>query len=229
MIATSVPITPRIWAERGRRRALRLGIDPDRLPPGQSPTTKFPVLTVGRTPRVAPEDFSLELLGEVQRPFALGWDELLAAPQVEQVVDVHCVTRWSQFGMAWRGVLLRDLIERAAPTERATHAMVHAHGDYTTNLPLEALLDDDVLIAHTLDGAPLAREHGGPARLLVPRRYLWKSAKWVSAIELLDHDEPGIWERNGYHNEGDPWREERRSSLPFVALRRRSERPRVLG
>ncbi len=107
---------------------------------------------------------------------------------------------------------VRDLLERAAPTARATHVMVHGHDGYTTNLPLAALLDDDVLIAHTFAGEPLEREHGGPARLLVPKRYLWKSAKWVSALELLDHDEPGVWERNGYHNDADPWTEQRRSA-----------------
>ncbi len=181
------------------------------------------MLTVGRTPRVATEDWTLELLGEVRRPFAIGWEELMGAEQVEQVVDLHCVTRWSQFGMAWRGVRLRELIERAAPTRRATHAMVHAHGDYTTNLPLTALLDDDVLIAHALDGEPLPREHGGPARLLVPRRYLWKSAKWVRAIELMPEDRPGLWERNGYHNDGDPWAEERHAADPRAVRDRRRD------
>lgn len=223
MIATSVPITPRLWAERGRRRALRMGLDPDRLPPGQSPTTKFPVLTVGRTPRLATADWSLELLGLVEAPYALDWDELMALPQVDQVTDLHCVTRWSQFDMDWRGVRVADLVRRARPAARATHVMVHAHGDYTTNLPLEALLDDDVLIAHTLDGEPLAREHGGPARLLVPRRYLWKSAKWVRAIELMDGDRPGLWERNGYHNHGDPWSEERHAADPRAVRDRRRD------
>jgi DMSO/TMAO reductase YedYZ molybdopterin-dependent catalytic subunit len=223
MIDTLVPITPRIWAERGRRRAVQLGLDPARLPPGQSPTTKFPVLTVGRTPRVAPEEWSLEVMGEVEAPLTLSWADLMARPQVDQVVDVHCVTRWSQFDMDWRGVGVRALIEQARPTSRATHVMVHAHGDYTTNLPLEALLDEDVLIAHTLDGEPLAREHGGPARLLVPRRYLWKSAKWVRALELMEGDRPGLWERNGYHNDGDPWSEERHAADPLAVRERRRD------
>jgi DMSO/TMAO reductase YedYZ molybdopterin-dependent catalytic subunit len=223
MIGLTVPMTPRLWAERGRRRALRLGIDPDRLPPGQSPTTKFPVLTVGRTPRVTTDAFRLEITGEVRTPLVLDWQALMAAGQVDQTSDLHCVTRWSQFGMAWRGVPVRELIERAQPTARATHATVHAHGDYTTNLPLAALLDDDVLIAHTLDGAPLAREHGGPARLLVPRRYLWKSAKWVRAIELMAGDRPGLWERNGYHNDGDPWAEERHARDPRAVRDRRRD------
>ena len=203
------PLTPRVFGDRGRKRAETLGIDATRLPPGQSPTVKFPVLTIGAEPDVPTDSWSFSIHGEVDAPFALRWDELLAEPQAEQVSDVHCVTRWSQFDMRWSGVRVRELIERARPRAAATHAMIHAHGGYTTNLPLAALLDDDVLIAHTYDGAPLTREHGGPARLLVPSRYLWKSAKWVSAIELMDHDEPGIWEQNGYHNDGDPWTEER--------------------
>ncbi len=203
------PLTPRMFGDRGRKRAEKLGIDATRLPPGQSPTVKFPVLTIGADPDVPTDGWSFSIHGEVDAPFALTWDDLLAEPQVAQVSDLHCVTRWSQFDMRWSGVRVRDLIGRARPRVSATHAMIHAHGGYTTNLPLAAMLDDDVLIAHDYEGAPLPREHGGPARLLVPSRYLWKSAKWVSAIELMDHDEPGIWEQNGYHNDGDPWTEER--------------------
>jgi DMSO/TMAO reductase YedYZ molybdopterin-dependent catalytic subunit len=134
------------------------------------------------------------------------------------------VTRWSKFDVALRGVLVRELLERARPRATATHALVHCFGGYSTNLPLEALRGDDVLIAHTAGGAPLEREHGGPARLLVPSRYLWKSAKWVQSIEVMDHDEPGFWERNGYHNDGDPWREERTHADPYAfrAMRRRA-------
>lgn len=207
-----MPITPRAFGERGRRRAVKLGIDPARLPPGQSPTEKFPVLTIGATPQLDTSTWSLSVHGLVGAPFALRWEELLALPQVELATDLHCVTRWSMFDTAWTGVRVSDLLARAQPAPRVTHALVHAHGGYTTNLPLEALLGDDVLIAHTYDGRPLERDHGGPARLLVPQRYLWKSAKWVSALELLDHDEPGLWERNGYHNDGDPWAEERHTA-----------------
>jgi DMSO/TMAO reductase YedYZ molybdopterin-dependent catalytic subunit len=218
-----VPLTPRAFGERGRRRAEKLGIDPARLPPGQSPTVKWPVLTVGPTPGVELATWSLALYGEVDAPYALRWDELQALTQVDQVSDLHCVTRWSKFDVALRGVRVRDLLERARPRPSATNALVHAYGGYSTNLPLEALLDDDVLISHTAGGEPLAPEHGGPARLLVPSRYLWKSAKWVQSIEVLDHDEPGLWEREGYHNDGDPWREERTHADPFAfrTLRRR--------
>jgi len=210
-------LTPRIFGERGRRRAEKLGIDLARLPPGQSPTLKWPVLTVGPDPKLALEHWSLSIHGEADAPYALRWDELQGLEQVELTTDLHCVTRWSRFDARFRGVRVRELVERARPRPSATHVLVHASGDYTTNLPLEALMADDVLIAHEADGAPLPREHGGPARLLVPSRYLWKSAKWVRAIELLDRDEPGFWERNGYHNDGDPWREERHSVAPTMA------------
>jgi DMSO/TMAO reductase YedYZ molybdopterin-dependent catalytic subunit len=217
-------LTPRVFGDRGRKRAVKLGLDPERLPPGQSPTVKWPVLTAGPTPRIALDSWSLAFYGEVEAPFALRWDELMALPQVEQSSDLHCVTRWSKFDVPLRGVRVRELLERARPRPAATHALVHSFGGYTTNLPLDALRDDDVLIAHTAGGAPLAEEHGGPARLLVPSRYLWKSAKWVQSIEVMDHDEPGFWERNGYHNDGDPWREERTHEDPFAfrSMRRRA-------
>jgi DMSO/TMAO reductase YedYZ molybdopterin-dependent catalytic subunit len=216
-------LTSKAFGDRGRRRAAKLGIDPERLPPGQSPTIKWPVLTAERTPTVDVERWSLSFYGEVDEPYALRWDELLALPQVEQSSDLHCVTRWSKFEVPLAGVRVRELLERARPRPGATHALVHCYGGYSTNLPLDALRDDDVLICHTADGAPLERDHGGPARLLVPSRYLWKSAKWVQSIEVMDHDEAGFWERNGYHNDGDPWREERTHADPFAfrALRRR--------
>ena len=203
------PLTPRTFADRGRRRAAKLGIDPERLPPGQSPTQKFPVLSIGSTPRIDTASWALSVHGEADSPYALRWAELLALPQTDLATDIHCVTRWSKFDTTWRGVLVRDLIERARPRASATHVLVHAHGGYTTNLPLAALLDDDVLIAHTFDRAPLEPDHGGPARLLVPRRYFWKSAKHVRHLEVMTADRPGLWEANGYHMAGDPWREER--------------------
>jgi DMSO/TMAO reductase YedYZ molybdopterin-dependent catalytic subunit len=205
-------ITPRGFGERGRRRALKLGIDPERLPPGQSPTVKFPEFTFRSVPAVDMATWSLAVHGEVEEPFALRWDAFRALPRVAQTSDFHCVTRWSQFDMAWEGVRARDLLERARPRAGASHVVAHGFDGYTTNLPLAALLADDALVADVYDGAPLTPEHGAPARLLVPSRYGWKSAKWLSAIEVLDHDEPGFWERNGYHDDGDPWREERHAS-----------------
>ena len=200
------------YGARGRLRAQKLGIALERLPPGQSPTLKFPLLQIWRAPKMDDALWTLRIFGEVEHPFEVELDALRAAPSVDLTTDIHCVTRWSKFDTQWTGVRVRDLLDRAAPTARATHVMVHGHDGYTTNLPLRALYDDDVLIAHSYAGAPLEREHGGPARLLVPKRYLWKSAKWVSGLELLDHDEPGIWERNGYHNDADPWAEQRRAA-----------------
>jgi DMSO/TMAO reductase YedYZ molybdopterin-dependent catalytic subunit len=218
-----VKLTPSVFGDRGRRRAEKLGIDAARLPPGQSPTLKWPVLTVGPTPQVDLATWSLAFYGEVDAPYALRWEELQALPQVEQVSDLHCVTRWSRFDQPLTGVRVRDLLDRARPRPAATHALVHAYGGYSTNLPLEALRDDDVLIAHRAGGEPLAAEHGGPARLLVPSRYLWKSAKWIRSVEVRVGDEPGFWERNGYHNDGDPWTEQRTHADPmaFRTLRRR--------
>jgi DMSO/TMAO reductase YedYZ molybdopterin-dependent catalytic subunit len=222
-----VPMTPRRWGERGRRRATKLGIDPARLPPGQSPTTKFPVLAVGPNPHVPLASWTLSVHGEADAPYALDWGGLMALDQVDVTCDIHCVTRWSKFDTRWRGVRVRTLLERAEPRPGASHVMVHSHGGYTTNVPLDALLDDDALVAHSFDGAPLAPDHGGPARLLVPSRYFWKSAKFVRALELMAGDRPGFWEDNGYHNDGDPWREERHSVDPYTARGlRRSARDR---
>jgi len=165
-----MPLTPRAFGERGRRRAQRLGIDPARLPPGQSPTEKFPVLTIGRIPRIATDRWTLDVHGEVEHPLTLDWTGLHALPQVALTTDLHCVTRWSKFDTARQGVQVREILEGGRPSAAASHVLVHAHGGYTTNLPLEALLDDDALVAHTYAGAPLEREHGGPARLLVPQR-----------------------------------------------------------
>jgi DMSO/TMAO reductase YedYZ molybdopterin-dependent catalytic subunit len=212
-----MPITPRMFGDRGRRRALSLGIEPERLPPGQSPTVKWPVLTVGATPKVPTAQWLLSVDGAVQAPFVLDWDALMAEPATEWSGDIHCVTRWSKFGMTWRGVDVRRLLERAQPTAQASHLLAHCYGGYSTNLPLADVLEHPALIAHQADGAALEAEHGGPARLLVPHLYLWKSAKWIQRLELLEHDELGFWERNGYHHRGDPWLQERYSVEDYVA------------
>jgi DMSO/TMAO reductase YedYZ molybdopterin-dependent catalytic subunit len=219
-----MPITSRLFGERGRRRATSLGIAPDRLPPGQSPTVKWPILSLGATPRVDTAQWVLSVDGFVDAPYVLDWAQLTAEPQTDWRGDIHCVTRWSKFGMDWRGVDVKMLIERAQPREGASHLLAHCYGGYTTNLPLSDVLEHPALVAHHADGAPLEPDHGGPARLLVPHLYLWKSAKWVQRLEILDHDELGFWERNGYHHRGDPWREERYSVEDYVArtLRRRA-------
>jgi DMSO/TMAO reductase YedYZ molybdopterin-dependent catalytic subunit len=177
------------------------------LPPGQYLTTDFPVLSAGPTPRVDLDDWSLTVTTETGTVHRWDWPAFTALPSAEVTVDLHCVTRWSKLGTTWLGVSLDTLLEDVETA--ADYALVDAFGGYTTNLPLEDLLDGQAWIAYEYDGSPLAAEHGGPARLLVPHLYLWKSAKWVSGLRLSDLDEPGFWETAGYHNYGDPWREQR--------------------
>ncbi|MFI8594237.1 sulfite oxidase-like oxidoreductase [Microbacterium sp. NPDC078428] len=185
--------------------ARRRESDP-RLAPGQYLTTDFPVLSAGPTPRPDLEEWSFLLRTEKEER-AWSWRELLALPAEDVTTDIHCVTRWSKLDTSWRGVSV-DTLFADVRTDRA-FAMVHSYGGYTTNLPLEDLLGGKAWIAYEFDGRPLAAEHGGPARLLVPHLYFWKSAKWVQGIELRERDDPGFWEQNGYHLRGDPWREER--------------------
>ncbi len=218
-----MPITPRIFGERGRRRAAALGIDPARLPPGQSPTVKWPVLTAGPEPDVAQDTWVLSVDGAVERPYDLDWAELMGLPQEDWTGDLHCVTRWSKFGMHWRGVSVARLLERAGLAPGATHLLAHSYGGYTTNLPLADALGRPAFVAHTADGEPLTGEHGGPARLLVPHLYLWKSAKWIRRLQVLEADQLGFWERNGYHHRGDPWGQERYSVDEYVARTMRRE------
>ena len=219
-----MPITPRLFGERGRRRAQALGIDPARLPPGQSPTVKWPVLSLGATPEIEAGRWRLSIDGEVKRPYTIDLAELQRLPQIDWSGDIHCVTRWSKFGMHWRGVGVAQLIERAAPAATASHLLAHCYGGYTTNMPLSDVVDHPALVAHTVEGDALEPDHGGPARLLGPHLYLWKSAKWIRRLELMSEDQLGFWERNGYHHRGDPWREERYSVDDYVArtLRRQA-------
>jgi len=181
----------------------------ERIPPGQYSTTKFPVLTYGETPHVSISEWRLKIWGLVEKPLTFSWDELQKLPRKEIVCDLHCVTRWSQLDMKWEGVPFRTIAELVTPKAEARFVMQHCYGGYTTNLPLEELYEKDVLIAHKYDGLPLVREHGGPVRMLVPKLYLWKSAKWLSGLEFMREDKPGFWEKYGYHNHGDPWTEER--------------------
>jgi DMSO/TMAO reductase YedYZ molybdopterin-dependent catalytic subunit len=180
-----------------------------RLPPGQVLTDKWPVLHFGGVPRVDLATWDLRIDGLVAHPLRFTWDEFLALPRVSVRSDIHCVTRWSRYDNTWEGVAMATLLARAEPRPEARFAIVHAEPDFTTNLPLDALRDPDVLLADRHDGEPLTPEHGWPLRLVVPRRYFWKSAKWVRRIELLSQDHAGFWEQNGYHNDADPWREER--------------------
>ena len=189
---------------RGRRRD---DGDPSRVPPGQYVEHEFPVLSAGPTPRTPLEDWSFTVDGAVDEARSWTWDELLALPQETVTVDIHCVTKWTKLDTTWTGVSLDTLLEDVA-TE-AAYATVFCDGGYTTNLPLEDIQDGKAWIAYEYGGEPLEPAHGGPVRLLVPHLYFWKSAKWVAGLRVMDHDEPGFWEANGYHSRGDPWREER--------------------
>jgi len=181
----------------------------DRLPPGQVLTAKWPVLHYGLVPDVELKTWTFEVSGLVERPFSLTWEEILALPQKTVRCDIHCVTTWSRFDNSFEGVPVQRLLERAGVKPDARSVLVSAEQDFTTNLPLADLDRPDNLVALKHDGEWLTPEHGGPARLLVPHLYLWKSAKWVRGLTLLDQDVPGFWEQNGYHMHGDPWTEER--------------------
>ncbi len=189
---------------RSRRR------DPDeRVPPGQYVTEDFPVLSAGPTPRIDTDRWSFELVSEHGERVAWTWRELMALPIDKVETDIHCVTRWSKLATRWRGVSLDHLL--GGVDTSALYAMVHSYGGYTTNVPLADLRGGKAWIAFEFDGRPLRPEHGGPARLLIPHLYFWKSAKWVSGLHLQVSDEPGFWERNGYSLYGDPWTEDRYS------------------
>jgi DMSO/TMAO reductase YedYZ molybdopterin-dependent catalytic subunit len=177
------------------------------LPPGQHLTHGFPVLTAGPTQLISQNAWSFTIASEIGEPRRWTWAEMMALPAEQIEVDIHCVTRWSKLGTRWRGVSLDTLFESVDTAYE--YAMVHSYGGYTTNLPLADLLGGKAWIAYEYDGAPLHVEHGGPARLLVPHLYFWKSAKWVNGITMQRADRPGFWENFGYHNYGDPWREQR--------------------
>ena len=181
-----------------------------RVPPGQYITEEFPVLHVGPVPYVSPPPgWDLRILGAVEQELWWSYDDFRGLPTRTVTCDIHCVTSWSKLGTQWEGVPMSLVLEQARPLPAATHVVAHAEHDYTANLPLADILRDDVLLAYRFDGAELEPEHGGPLRLLVPHLYLWKSAKWLRAIELVSGDRPGYWERYGYSNTADPWKEER--------------------
>ena len=179
------------------------------IPPGQVVTSKFPVLHVGPIPPFDPQRWDFRVFGLVEEEVVFSCQEFMSLPRVEMVSDFHCVDRWSRLDNAWEGVSFQELMKHIRPRPEARYVMVHSDGGYTTNLPLKALLEDDVLFAYRHDGRDLTPEHGWPLRLVVPKRYAWKSAKWVRGLEFMDHDRHGYWEARGYHNDGDPWKEER--------------------
>ena len=167
------------------------------------------MLSAEATPKLDTGSWTFTVEGRVEQPTTWTWDGIRALPESTYSGDIHCVTTWSKLGMEWAGVSLDTLFAIACPTSEATHVVAYSHTGYTTNLPLADVVNGRAWVAWEVDGAPLPREHGGPARLLVPHLYFWKSAKWVAGLRVLDHDEPGFWERNGYHDRGDPWSEQR--------------------
>jgi DMSO/TMAO reductase YedYZ molybdopterin-dependent catalytic subunit len=198
-----------LFRSKAEAKVAEAGYDPARLPPGQYLTEKWPVLHAGSVPNVDLSTWDLRVFGEVEQPITLTWERLLELPSHEVTVDIHCVTRWSRFDTTFRGVQWSELAKLVSPEPTARFVVAHAEQGFTTNVPLSALEDDQALIAYEADGEPLTPDHGWPVRLVVPSRYFWKSAKWLRGLELLDHDEPGFWERYGYHNDAD-YRQEQR-------------------
>ena len=183
----------------------------NRIPPGQSRTKKWPVLDASGTLCIDMSKWRFQMVGLLDKEVSFSWDEFQKLPRVKVFADFHCVTRWSRLGNVWEGVSTRNLADLAGgikPECKFVLAYGYDHG-WTTNMPLEEFISDDALVALTHDGEPISEEHGGPARLIVPQLYAWKSAKWIAGLEFLDSDRPGFWEKNGYHMHGDPWREER--------------------
>jgi DMSO/TMAO reductase YedYZ molybdopterin-dependent catalytic subunit len=198
-----------LFRSKAEQKLVDKGLDPARLPPGQYLTEKWPVLHAGTVPQTDLASWDFKVFGEFEEPLTLGYDELQALPQTEITVDIHCVTRWSRFDTGFKGVHWRELAKLVRPRQTARYVLAHAEQGFTSNVPLEALENDDALIAWEADGEPLEPEHGWPLRLVVPSRYFWKSAKWLRGLELLSSDQPGFWERYGYHNDADFWQEQR--------------------
>ncbi len=200
------------WAKDGR---LLTGTtsrpEEQRLPPGQKLVTNWPVLDLGIQPDVSKDVWRLTIDGLVEEPLIWDWHSFQDQPAFDDVSDIHCVTQWSRYDNHWQGVATRHVVEMVRPLPAANHIILHSYDGYTTNVTLEHFSDEDCLIAHSHDGEPISREHGGPARLIIPKWYLWKSPKWIKRIEFVDRDQPGFWEVRGYHNEGDPWLEQRYS------------------
>jgi len=201
--------TKRKWADEGRLLTGTAADPATRLPPGQRQVTTWPVLDIGIQPPVTAKDWRLTVDGLVENPVAWDWAAFHAEKQEDFVSDIHCVTAWSRFDNRWRGMPTRRLLEIVRPRADAKFVIQHSYDGYTTNVPLEYFAAEDVLLAHEWEGRPITREHGGPVRLILPKLYLWKSAKWLNRIEFVAEDKAGFWEVRGYHMRGDPWTEER--------------------
>ena len=198
--------------ERNRQQLIDRGIDPERLPPGQYHTDRYPVLHVGDVPDISRADFRLRVFGEVERPTTFTFADLEAFSPIDETVDIHCVTKWTKLDMRWKGVRFADVVGACGVLPRARFVLEHAAYGYTTNVPLADCMRDDVLLAWEHDGVALEPEHGGPVRMVIPHLYFWKSAKWLEGIELRATDQAGFWEQNGYHMYGDPFLEQRFSA-----------------
>jgi DMSO/TMAO reductase YedYZ molybdopterin-dependent catalytic subunit len=198
-----------LFRSKAEKKVEELGYDPARLPPGQYLTEKWPVLHAGSVPKTDLATWDFRVWGQVENPITLTWEQLTALPSTEVTIDIHCVTRWSRFDTHFKGVHWRELARVVRPKPTARFVVAHAEQGFTANVPLSAIEDDDALIAYEADGEPLTPEHGWPLRLVVPRKYFWKSAKWLRGLELLSTDQPGFWERYGYHNNADYTKEER--------------------
>jgi len=201
---------------RGFRGRKRTQASADRLPPGQYEERDFPVLSAGPTPRLSPANWDFSIVGSNGNKVSWTWDEFQALPHQHVTRDIHCVTKWSKFDTKWEGISIDTLLTEASGrgVARSPYAMAVCEGGYTTNVAVADMEDGKAMVAFQFDDAPLAPEHGGPARLLVPHLYFWKSAKWIRQLRLLDQEEPGFWEVNGYHIRGDPWREQRYTGDP---------------
>jgi len=197
------------WAQKMAGVSRPAARSSNRLPPGQRQVHNFPVLDLGVRPEITLKDWQLKIHGHVENPVTLNWEQFLALPQFKDISDFHCVTTWSQFDMAWEGVAFFTLAELVKPKTDANHVFFKSYDGYSTNNPLAVCLDDDVLVAHKWNGVPLALEHGGPARVIIPKRYAWKGAKFIREITFLDRDILGFWELRGYSNTADPWTEDR--------------------
>ena len=209
---TKLTATKQRWAKEGRfLTGRRTQPEGGRLPPGQHEVRDWPVLDLGLQPDIARDRWQLDITGAVDNPMTLNFGSLARLPQTSAMSDIHCVTSWSRYDNRWEGVATRDLLAAVEPRDKASFVLLSSYDGYTTNLSLEDFAADDALLVHSWNGEPLARPHGGPIRLVVPRLYFWKSAKWLKAIEFVTADRPGFWEVRGYHNRGDPWLEERYS------------------
>jgi DMSO/TMAO reductase YedYZ molybdopterin-dependent catalytic subunit len=210
---TKLTRTKERWAREGRFLTGKIARPAQqRLPPGQHLTRDWPTLDLGQTPRISKAHWRLDVYGLVEKRIFWDWAQFTAQPQTKFTSDIHCVTTWSRYDNQWEGLATRDLLEACRPRDEARFVMLRSHDGYTTNLKLEDFAAEDALLAHSWSGEPIPADHGGPMRLVVPHLYFWKSAKWLQSIKFVAEDRPGYWEARGYHNRGDPWKEQRYSN-----------------